>query len=82
MHGIHQHFCEIPMCKASGEIFVDIISWARKNYTGYSFQITDLRDMLHSSGTRDRSEKNTIKEPNEKKISFTEVTHTLNCFKE
>ena len=60
--GIHQHFYEIMMLRA-GCIPVDIISRARSNYTGYSFQITDLRDKLHSSGTRDRVADSTVQRP-------------------
>ena len=61
--GIHHTFYAIPMQKATGENPVEILSRARRSYRGYSFTITDLRDKIHGSGTRDMAAESTVQRP-------------------
>ena len=54
---------EITLIRASGDSSMDIIKRLRRIYTGFSFQITYLRDKTQRSGSRDSVEVTSVQRP-------------------
>ena len=60
---VNPTFYEIPLQKATGENPVDVVTRARRSYTGYSFTQVDLRDKNRNSRTRDTAAESNVQRP-------------------